>query len=212
MSNENEKTTDQMRNGFYGEIDSLRLKSSCSLFSVVALLIIIFIILVAILIYLNTSRKISINFSGLIPNIKVLSVRESQEEEQFTSITRGNEIIINLTEKQLSQLVGVDKVNFPLKKASLRVQKDRMIVSGKTSNSILAIRVDCALLPKVEDNKITFDVKDIKSGNVSAPKYIVDQVKSKFDFSINIPPQYKIDLKEIKLFDGYAELIGIPKS
>lgn len=200
--------------GFYKDIDDLRLKSSCSVFSVLVILFALLAIAVSLVVFASGGSKIKaihLPFALKMPGL----IKEKPFEQSFSSVVDGNRVTFKLTESDVAQLIGVKKQSFPLKDATLKIASDKLIISGKTSNSILSVRVDCWMMPQLEGDKITFKLLDVRAGKVAAPKYLADTMQTRLKMSIAAPSQNGVVMKDIKLYNEYLELIGeveVPKS
>lgn len=140
-------------------------KSSCALWSVLLLLIIILLAVIGSLFYLKTKK-----FSSSVPKVN-LNINSSQQV-----VTSGEEVTFKLTESQIQSAINTNDASFPLKKATVKVNADKIILSGKTSNSFWGVSVEVSLIPRVDSGKIVFDITDIKSAGVTAPKSVSDIV------------------------------------
>ena len=122
----------------------------------------------------------------------------------------GESVSIRITDKELGETLKINTPDFPLKKAVIKVSPDKIILSGRSGKSILSLKVDVTLMPKIEYDKITLEIASIDSLGVVAPKQIVDLVKpalaSKLSSVYEIPANLQIT--EVKQNDGNLLLIG----
>lgn len=140
-------------------------KSSCALWSIFLILFIILLAIIGSLFYLKTKK-----FSVSTPKVNV------NINSELSASTSGETISIKLTEAQIQSAINTNDANFPLKKATVKVNPDKIVLSGKTSNKFWGVLVEVGLVPRVESGKVVFDITEIKSAGVTAPKSISDLV------------------------------------
>lgn len=177
-------------------------KSSCSLGAIFCLLLLVLAISIGILLYLKYK-----NFS--LPKINSNATSSSVKIDDLKGKQSGEAVKITLTEADLNKAIS-ESQNFPLKKPSLKVKADKIILSGKTSNSVLGLSVEVWITPFIENGQVKFKISDIKASGVTAPKKIADSLNNSLSGYLNnlIPVDNGVTITEIKLFEGYLELIG----
>lgn len=179
-------------------------KSSCSLRVVLLILAVIFLILLfAILRMKNSARE---NNTKSADEISLIA---NTDQEKIDSTALGEEIDIKITAEQLDSAIK-SITDFPLKKTSVTIDSSKVLISGKTSNSIFGLSVDVSVLPKIVNEDINYEILEIKASGVTAPKAISDQINQNLANSMSgiLPSDSRINITDIKLFDGYLELIG----
>jgi hypothetical protein len=118
-------------------------------------------------------------------------------------------VTIRITESELSTILNTDSKDFPLKNPLVKITPDNIIITGKTGNSPLAFKVSVGIVPRVENGKIVLDIKDVKTGGVSAPKVVTDAVnKNLSNYLSNININNDITVTDVKLYQGYLTATG----
>lgn len=178
-------------------------KSSCALWSIFLFLILFLALIIGSLFYLKT-KKFSFNTKKTNQNVNSIVVPK-------TSI--GEEVTLKLTEDQIQNAINADDANFPLKKAKVKVNTDKIVLSGKTSNNFWGVSVEVGLVPKVESGKVVFDITEIKSAGVTAPKSISDLINNNLGqyldgLSSSIG---NIEVSAVTLNSGFMTVTGIQK-
>lgn len=204
------KTEKPLKKTEFIEEESSLQKSSCSLWLVIVTLLFIFLIFLGGVLYLKTkdiftlSNKVTTQNS----NNDVLNSKFSET----TLKQPGEPIAITLTDDDLnSALISVS--DFPLKKPKIHISSDKILVSGKTSDNIFSLSVDVSIVPKATEGKIKFSITEIKAGGVSAPKKISDELNNSLSSYLDklMPGASSINITEVKLNNGYLEVIGTKK-
>lgn len=174
-------------------------KSSCAIWSIFLALFIILLLIIGSLFYLKTKK-----FSLIVPKVN-LNTNTSQHD--FMS---DEEVTIKLTEAQIQNSINADDANFPLKKAKIKVNSDKILLSGKTSNSFWGVSVEVGIVPKVESGKVQFDITEIKSAGVTAPKSISDLVNKNLSQYLDglSSSVGNIEVSKVELNDGYVMVTG----
>jgi len=196
---EEERDEDLLPEGI--ENDSIP-KSSCALWSILLLLIIILLAVIGSLFYLKTKK-----FSSSAPKVN-LNINSSQ----LISLP-GEAATVKLTEAQIQSAINTNDASFPLKKATVKVNTDKIILSGKTSNSFWGVSVEVSLVPRVDLGKVVFDITEIKSAGVTAPKSVSDMVnKSLGQYLDGLSSSVgNIEVTSVKLDQGYMTIAGRQK-
>jgi uncharacterized protein YpmS len=183
-----------------------KIKSSCSLFSIFALLVILFIILCGGIFYLKYKNfKIAISDSQNSDSVMVTN----QLQNQISSVKSGEVATIKVTESDLNQIIK-ESSNFPLKNPSAKIQSDQVVVSGKTSAGFFGIPLDIGVVPEVKSGKLVFNITSIKTAGVPAPKQVSDSINSSLQQYLNgsLPLANNIDVKTINLTTGLITITG----
>lgn len=182
-------------------------KSSCSLWTVFVILIIILLIFLGLIFFIKTKNlKPQINLSSL----KNTSL--SVDQSEITTKNTGDAINIRVTEIELDNVVKSTK-DFPLKKPSVKIISTKIIISGKTSDSIFGLTTEVGIVPRINDGSISFDITDIKTAGVVAPKKISDQINQNLSQYLSnlLPMTSSILVTDIKLSEGYLDVVGTKK-
>lgn len=183
-------------------------KTSRPLLWVVVALLIIFILMLAGAFYLKSKIKMP-SFPSRSSSLSLDENISKQLEDQI-----GESIVsIRISEDELSSILNANSEEFPLKKASVKITPEKIILSGKTSNSSLSFKVDVGIVPKVSEGKVVFEIKEIKTGGVSAPKVVTDEVNKNLSsylsqFNLNDDVQ----VTEVKLYQDYLIATGERKA
>jgi hypothetical protein len=187
--------------------DSISPKSSCSLWLILISLALLLLIAIGFLVFFNL-RKLATPETNSPP---VLNISD-QISERLNSES-GEEVTIKLTEQELDDLISAGDSNFPLKNASVKINPDKIVVSGKTGSSFLSLSVDVGIVPKVDAEKVKFEITEIKSLGVAAPKSVTETINSKLSSYLNnLSSSFNnVEVKEIKLYSGYMTIAGKQK-
>lgn len=179
-------------------------KKPHSILSVIIVLIIIFLILLAGVVFLR--YKSGINLNGL--SIKKISLDDNLKKQLDDQ--KGEKIVqFRLTEDDINKLLGTDAPDFPLKNPTVKITPEKIILSGKTGSSPLSLKVAVGIVPRVDNGKVTFDIKEIKTAGVSAPKVVTDSINSKLkNYLKQYSPGDDIKVLDLKLYDGYLVITG----
>lgn len=177
-------------------------RSSCSIFALVITLVIILLILVTGLFYLKfKDYKFVVQENQKNQNLDLRSKIEKQIEDQS-----GEEsLTITVTDDDINSLLK-GYANFPLKDPSAKINESGITISGKYG----LINVDVLVLPKVENGKINYEIKEIKAAGVTAPKKISDAVSSELSnfISSKMPNTKKIYVEKVVLKDALFQATG----
>ncbi len=178
------------------------IKSSCSLWSVLILLVLILVLFIGVMFYFGIKKSFSISWQKVNQN--------TNSNIGLDEIKNGEIIQVNISEKQLGEAIGIRQNNFPLKNAEIKINPNQVVISGKTGGFFSA-GVSVGLRPKIVDQKVKFDIVEVKSAGVSAPKLITDEVNKNLGGyldSLSASLNNNLFVSEIKLFDGYLTLTG----
>lgn len=178
-------------------------KSSCALWSIFLLLFIILLALIGLLFYLK-AKDFSLSKPKTNTNINASIQLNSSE---------GEEVTLKITEEQLQGAIKADDANFPIKKATVKINTDKIILSGKTSNNFWGLNVEVSLVPKVEEGKVKFDITEIKSAGLKAPNSISDVVNNNLGQYLDGLSSLidDIEVTDFKLEEGYITVTGKQK-
>ena len=182
------------------------IKSSCSLFVVLVALFVIFILFVVFLII--PDKKDLIRLRSLHKEIP--SVTDKINDVKLTS---GEKLTLTLNEEELGKAVGIEEEMFPLKKASLSISREAITIKGKTSDKLLSPLIEVQLVPKIEKNKIVFEIKNIKTSGINAPKFIADPLSEKLKdyMTVSYESFEQYSLEEVQLGIKQLSIIGTKK-
>lgn len=189
------------------EDESIIQRSSCSLLAVLSVLAIIFLVFLFLLLRMRSMDTKTI--TDIQTNTPAIS---STDQSALDTKVPGEAISLRITAEKLDSAVKALK-DFPLKKPSVKIDSSKILLSGKTSNSIFGLSVDVSIVPKVSDGKISYDITEIKASGVAAPKAISDQINQNLASSLSgiLPVDSSVNISEIKLSDGYLDIIGQKK-
>jgi len=178
-------------------------KSSCALWSIFLLLFIILLVLIGLLFYLKT-KNLSLSKS------KTNTASETSELVMYS----GDEVTQKFTDEQIASAIKANNANFPIKKASVRTNTEKILISGKNSNSFWGISVEAGVAPKVENGRIKFEITEIKSAGMKAPNSISDVVNNNLGQYLDglSSSLGDIEVSKVELFDGYILITGTQKS
>lgn len=184
-------------------------KNSCSLWAVFIILILIFLTVLALLLYTKIKN---LGFSTKTKTETSETANTNDLQKDLSNKITGESIVLTIKEGDLDSAIKSAK-DFPLKNPSLKILSSKILIAGKTSNNILGFNVEVGITPKVLDGALAYDITEIKTAGVNAPKKISDQVnKSMSSYLTNlIPSTSSVVVSEVKLFDTYLEVIGTKK-
>ncbi len=175
---------------------------------VIVTLLIIFVLMLFGVFYLKSKIKMP----SFPSRNNSLSLQENISK-QLEGQTGESIVSIRISENELSSILNANSEEFTLKKPSVKITPEKIILSGKTSNSPLSFKVDVGIIPKVADGKVLFEIKEIKTGGVSAPKVVTDEVNknlSSYLSQFNINDDVKVT--EVKLYPDYLIATGERKT
>jgi hypothetical protein len=156
-------------------------KESVTLTSVFVFLGLIFVLIAGALIYLRfSSWSIFASFYHkeiLTPGISINDISARVKTTQTT----GKSVDVKITDLELKNLINLSSDQFPLKKSDAHIKPEGIFVTGKTSTSFLGVSVEVLIIPRIENQKVAFEIKEIKAGGIAAPPKIVDMIKPKFE-------------------------------
>lgn len=179
-------------------------KKGCSVWLIALILVLIFVLLLGGIFYLKYKSNI---------NLKNLSFQKVSLDDSFKKQLddqKGEKTVqIRLTDADLNKLLNLESSDFPLKNPSVKITPEKIILSGKTSNSPLSLGVAVGIVPKVNNGKIDFDIQEIKTGGVTAPKVVTDSVNSKLSSYLKqFSLKEDVKVTDVKLYDGYLIASG----
>ena len=185
------------------------MKSSCSLLSIFAILIIIFLIICGGIFYLKYKDfSFSISHSQSSNGTTVIN----KLQNQVSSLPSGQSAEVKISEADLNQIIQSDSA-FPLKKPTAKINTDKIVLSGKTSGGIFGISVDVGVVPEAKSGKLVLNIIEIKAAGVSAPKQIAEGVNSSLGQYLNnsLPLADNIDVTKVELSSGFLTITGTKK-
>ncbi len=186
---------------FYKEIDKTKKKNCCSLPLIIIFLIIIFVGIIILLFYIKNYTKSGISY--IVDSRRQSQVTLSEDFAQKTkAINPGDTVKIDFTEVEIAYYLGIADPDFPLKRAKLKVEDSGIVVTGKTSDSILSLPVNTVIRPKIEQQKLIFVLDELATGSISVPSSVRESVNN-----------YLIMLmKTRELYDPSLEIISASTS
>lgn len=156
------------------ENNDKELRSSCSLYAIIITLAVVFIVFLLFLVIPN--KKDLLNLSTLNKDIPTIT-----DKMEKTALNPGEKTEISLNEEELIEAIGVKESGFPLKNPSLSITPEYVAIKGKTSEKLLSPVLEVQLLPKIIDNKLAFEVKQIRTSGISAPRFMTDPLNQKLE-------------------------------
>jgi hypothetical protein len=198
MTKEENNGEANLKKTFYSEMDRVRIQSRSTL-GIILFILFTFFTLGITLLYVTKDNPMSL--SDYLSALHIYN-----KPDKTKNVPKSGEGIIRVDENTLKEAIKISDPSFPLKKADLSITGLGIIISGKTNDSILGLKVAVKVLPKVENEKLTFKIEEIKSSGVSVPKSIVDQISSPLNSVLNNAKIIDGKVKETRLFEKYLEL------
>jgi uncharacterized protein YpmS len=178
---------------------------------IISLLALFFII---IMFFVFSFRNATFDFK----NISFFSAKQSFDiNSLFDSKTKevavGESFNLQISDSQLEEILKLDSADFPIKKSSIKITPEKIILSGRNGSSLFSLKVDVGLLPKVKGDKIALEIISIESLGVVAPKQITDAIRPALEkaFADIYSVPANINIKEIKLNTGTFVIVGETK-
>lgn len=135
-----------------------------------------------------------------LPGISLSDISNQQQISQPDSQI----IEVKITDSELRSLINLSSDQFPLKKADANIKPEGILVTGKTSNNILGVGVEVVIIPKVVNQKVAFEIKEIKAGGITAPPKIVNMIRPKFeDLFSQISEKQNFKAKSVRTQVGF---------
>lgn len=185
-------------------------KKSCSMWAIILVLVAIMLALLGGVFYFKYKIK-DID----IKNPFSLESVDKSLQKQLSDQAGEKEVTLTIKEADLESAINADSAEFPLKNASVKITSDKIILSGRTSNSPFSFKLDVGIIPVVSNGSVMFTITEIKTAGVAAPKVITDKVnnelKSYLENSSSVLSK-DIDVKSVKLNSGFLTATGQRKS
>jgi len=149
-------------------------RETVTLWEVFGLLAFLLIAIVGTLFYLRYSKYsiLADFFHKPIPSLSIESILARDGNKAV-----GDKVELKITESELNELAGIASGDMPLKKPDLKITENGVIVTGKYGNAWLGVPVEAIIIPKAQNGKINFEIKEIKAAGVAAPPKIKDQIQ-----------------------------------
>lgn len=189
--------TESKNDGFYKEMDKARITSSIS-FSVI--LFLLFIILAVGILYVVYARGVFVIDSSPLN----LSSLWSKTNKANPPASEGN--FIRVSEDDLKKALKISDPSFPIKKADLTISNSGILLIGKTSESILSLKIEVKILPRVENEKLVLSIEEIRSAGVIAPKSVIDLFTPQINTVLENTKLVDGKVKDVRLFPKYMEV------
>lgn len=182
------------------------IKSSCSLFSIFAVLLFIFLILCGGILY-SKYRNFKLSFSGIKKSDNAIVTSRLQNEA--SSLKSGETAEIKVSDSDLNEIIKGSS-GFPLKNPTAKIGSDQILLSGKTSSGFWGIPLNIGIVPEAKSGKLVFNIKEIKTAGVPAPKQISDSINSNLQQYLNssLPLANDINVTAVKLETGLLTITG----
>lgn len=175
-----------------------------SILPVIITLCVIFVVLLGGVFYLRFKN----NFHFKNISISKISLDDSLKR-QLESQKGEKQVQIRLTDNDLSKILNTNTADFPLKNSAVKINSSEIILTGKTGNSPLSFKVEVGIIPRVNNGKIDFDIREIKTAGVSAPKLVTDRVNTQLtSYLKQMVLQDDITVTDVKMYDGYLIATG----
>lgn len=181
---------------FYQDVDRVKNKSCCSLPVVIVILVLIFGLLVYGMFWLKNYAHLGVRYFALEHSQNQKDLTEGFVEKTM-SMQPGENLLMDFSEVEVSQYLGIADPDFPIKKAKLRIDDQAIKISGRLSDSFFALPVEFQIRPKIDNNKLTFVLDDVSASSVSMPKFVKDKINSYLDLIMRSKSLYDETLEII---------------
>lgn len=133
--------------------------------------------------------------------------------KNITTPAEGGSVEITITETELAEAIAITGSDFPMKKASLKITPDAIVINGKVSSSILGIKLEAKIVPIVENGVLVFKIKEVSALGVSAPAKVTDPMTQKLadSFQNAIPGISRVNITDARLLVGKMMIEGTKK-
>jgi len=184
-------------------------RESITLTQVFIFLGFLLVILISFVFYLKYSSFSPLNLNKIKVDGNIDLGSKYLEEIKKPSVV----LEMTISEAELGQIIKVNDPSFPLKKAELKIKPEGIIINGKTSNMPWGMKVDALVIPIVQDGKLNFEIKEIKTLGVIAPPKISDALNPKFStlFENIIPQSNQVEITDVKTLLGKLFIEGKKK-
>ncbi len=181
-------------------------KDTLTLKAVFIFLEFIFILIIGMLFYLRFSSWSTLSSFYVKSLPKGASFTDMFNSEKSKSVS-AKTVELKVSEDELSKMIGISDSNFPLKKASLKIKAEGIVISGKTANGFWGVPVDVLIIPISNAGKIIFNLKEIKAAGVVAPPKIADSLSPKINslfYSNSFTDLNKLKVQSVRTLIGYV--------
>lgn len=143
------------------------------------------------------------------PDVTATSLKSSLQTG-INKAEAGKPVELKLTEEQIGAAICVSCDTFPLKKSTLSVKPEGIIISGKTTTAFWGVNLDITFKPKAENGQIVFELTEFKAAGVSAPPKITSSYGDKLKnlFANIMPAGQSINVSEVHSLVGSILIIG----
>lgn len=184
---------------FYRDVDRLRNNGCCTLPFLIALLVIVFAVIIIGLIYFKNYTKLGIDYLAKSNPLNQTDLREGFIE-QTKQIQPGETAVLEFTEIQISQYLGLSDPDFPIRKARLHIDNKGVVINGKLSDSFLSLPIEICLRPKIDHGKLIFVLDDVAASSISLPKFAKDKINDYLDLIMRSKELYDPNLEIISTY------------
>lgn len=182
---------------FYKDVDRIKNKGCCTLPFIIVILIIIFGLIIYGLVYFKNITHLGIDYLSQNRNSSQQDLTNSFIEKT-KQINPGETMILDFSEVEVSEYLGLSDPDFPIKKSRLRITEKGIVINGRLSESFFSLPVEIYIRPKIDQNKLTFILDDIATSSISLPKIAKDKINAYLD----------IIMKSKNLYDSNLEIIS----
>ena len=185
--------------GFYKDLDAAREKSgSCNCVTFVILFALIFILIEIIVFSFFKNLKSPPNFEGS-------SNSSVQITNNFSKVDLGEgNAQLSLSQGQLCSAMPQN--------LNCLISKDGIVISGKVS-LFLPQNASVFIMPKVKDEKVSFEISKCTIGKLNAPKFFSYSIAQALNKSLSkqIPELENSKVQDVELEEGVMLISAKPK-
>lgn len=173
-------------------------------------------VFLALLFLLFSSFIVYLRFSNISPLAALYALKPDIKLEDQSSLSaqlkqsQNAHLELIITEREFCSLVGIYSQEFPLKNPTCLIKPDGVTISGKTSDKFYAPKLDTLIIPKAENDKLVFEIKEAKVWGVPAPDTLAKPVFENLNSGLNqvLPDSNNVKVMEVRSMVGYIRVEG----
>ena len=195
---------------FYAELDRKTLKKSCCTMQTLIIFFLLLLIISLGGVYYGYKQIKKSNFSSKIIQATFEDKKIFAEKLKIAPGEENFEIAVTSEELTAITSEGISAKNFIIKNIQAIIQEKEITIFG-TLTKPLSSQIQIETLPKVEEGKIKFEVKNSQAGSLNLPSFINEKIASAVNGSMdqNFGEFYKnYEVQSVTLFDDRMVISG----